>query len=123
MIANALAGVTVTQRIHFAEMLRRTREECFLTLAATNAVLARREQRRPSPRPDTVVGADVDALLREESGRLVAIAEAQRLIRDVPEMFGVCEECGRQIELDRLDVAPWTTRCAEHSGEAHFPVC
>lgn len=27
--------------------------------------------------------------------------------------YGMCEECGRQIELERLELVPWATRCAD----------
>ena len=60
-----------------------------------------------------------DFLLASVEGRrLYVIDEAlSRLYKD-PEGFGHCEVCGRQIELERLDVIPETTLCAEHAISA-----
>jgi DnaK suppressor protein len=30
--------------------------------------------------------------------------------------YGVCLECGRQIEANRLEAIPWTPYCAEHQS-------
>ena len=35
----------------------------------------------------------------------------RRLYKD-PEAFGVCQRCGKEIEMERLDVVPQTTLCA-----------
>jgi DnaK suppressor protein len=60
-------------------------------------------------------------LLESREGELLwAIDEAlRRLYRDA-DSFGICEECGRRISMERLDVLPWTTLCAEcaRDGEA-----
>lgn len=50
-----------------------------------------------------------------EGRRLYAIDEALGRLYKEPETFGVCEVCGRDIELERLDVVPETTLCAEHA--------
>ncbi len=60
-------------------------------------------------------------LLESREGELIwAIDEALRRLYDDPDSFGICEECGREISLERLDVLPWTTLCAEcaRDGEA-----
>jgi len=57
-----------------------------------------------------------DFLLASVEGRrLYVIDEAlSRMYKD-PQGFGHCEVCGRQIEMERLDVIPETTLCAEHA--------
>jgi RNA polymerase-binding transcription factor DksA len=57
-----------------------------------------------------------DFLLTSVEGRrLYQIDEAlERLYRE-PERFGVCTVCGRDIGVDRLEVIPETTLCAEHA--------
>lgn len=63
-------------------------------------------------------------LLASQEGRqLLEIDDAlRRLYRD-PERFGVCEECGGEIGLERLDMVPWARLCidckrkAESAGE------
>ena len=52
-------------------------------------------------------------LASKEGRRLYEIDEAlRRLYRD-PEQFGMCERCGRQISMERLEVLPETRFCAE----------
>ena len=58
------------------------------------------------------------ALMSAESRRLVEIDEALRRLYDDPENFGKCEACGRQIELERLDLVPWTRFCAKDQQTA-----
>ncbi|HEV7589086.1 MAG TPA: TraR/DksA C4-type zinc finger protein [Longimicrobium sp.] len=57
-----------------------------------------------------------DFLLASVEGRrLYQIDEAlERLYRE-PEAFGVCEVCGRDIGVERLEVIPETRLCAEHA--------
>jgi len=48
-----------------------------------------------------------------EGRRLVEIDDAlQRLIAE-PEQFGVCQQCGREIGFERLEVIPYATLCTE----------
>ena len=52
-------------------------------------------------------------LASKEGERLYRIDEAlRRLYRD-PETFGTCSRCGGQISMERLDVLPTATECAE----------
>jgi DnaK suppressor protein len=57
-------------------------------------------------------------LLGRSSDMLAEIDEALRRLYKEPETFGRCEECNREIELERLDVVPWTRLCAEHQARA-----
>jgi RNA polymerase-binding transcription factor DksA len=115
-------SMSVGQRRYFAEMLRRGRDESLLILAAGSAVAERQRRRRLARRQPEISEAE-SALLEHEARRLVAIAEAQDVIREIPELFGVCEACGDAIAQQRLDAAPWITRCAAHAHEIALPVC
>lgn len=53
------------------------------------------------------------AVVNRQSEQLARIDEALRLLRDDPEAYRTCEECGGRIEAERLDLIPWTRRCAE----------
>jgi RNA polymerase-binding transcription factor DksA len=44
-----------------------------------------------------------------EGRRLVEIVQALRRLED--ETFGICESCGKQIEIRRLEVVPQTRLC------------
>lgn len=51
-------------------------------------------------------------LASNEGRRLYEIDSALRRLYGSPETFGVCENCGQQIGLDRLEMVPQTTLCA-----------
>lgn len=53
-----------------------------------------------------------------EGRRLYALDEALSRLYKTPEAFGRCDECGRDIAMERLDVVPETTLCAEHARAA-----
>lgn len=56
-------------------------------------------------------------LASTEGQRLWEIDEAlRRLYRD-PDGFGTCQRDGETIGMDRLEMVPWTTLCAEHARE------
>jgi DnaK suppressor protein len=67
---------------------------------------------------DTMEQEKALLLLGRSSDMLAEIDEALRRLYKEPEAFGRCEECGREIELERLDVVPWTRMCAEHQARA-----
>jgi RNA polymerase-binding transcription factor DksA len=57
-----------------------------------------------------------DFLLASVEGRrLYQIDEALERLYKEPEGFGVCEVCGRDIGVERLEVIPETRLCAEHA--------
>lgn len=43
-------------------------------------------------------------------------AALDKLYRE-PERFGLCEDTGREIRFERLDVVPWARTCEELSAE------
>jgi DnaK suppressor protein len=60
-----------------------------------------------------------DFLLTSVEGRrLYQIDEALSRLYKSPETFGVCEVCGRDIGVERLEVVPETRLCAEHARAA-----
>jgi RNA polymerase-binding transcription factor DksA len=57
-----------------------------------------------------------DTLLASVEGRrLYQIDEALSRLYKEPEKFGLCSVCGRDIGVERLEVIPETTLCAEHA--------
>ena len=58
------------------------------------------------------------ANLARESDQIARIDEALRLIREEPELYEVCEECGEQISRERLEIVPWTRHCADCATSA-----
>jgi DnaK suppressor protein len=52
-------------------------------------------------------------LMASREGQLVwQINEALRRLYHTPDKFGKCEECGKKIAFERLDVIPYVPRCA-----------
>jgi DnaK suppressor protein len=47
-----------------------------------------------------------------EGRRLYEVVEALRRLYASPETFGVCERCGKDIGMERLEVVPAATLCA-----------
>ena len=43
-------------------------------------------------------------------------AALERLYRN-PEQFGICEDTGREIPFERLDLVPWARTCEEKGRE------
>ena len=56
-------------------------------------------------------------LASAEGRRLYQIDEALRRLYKQPDDFGNCVVCGREIAVERLDLIPWTTTCAEHAEQ------
>lgn len=55
-----------------------------------------------------------DLMLRSREGQhLELINEALRKIYKQPETYGICENCGRPIPHDRLELVPWARFCLD----------
>jgi RNA polymerase-binding transcription factor DksA len=60
-----------------------------------------------------------DAFLASAEGRrLYQIDEALSRLYKEPETFGVCEVCGRDIGVERLEIIPETRVCADDARRA-----
>jgi DnaK suppressor protein len=58
-------------------------------------------------------------LLASQEGRqLMAIDTALRMLYQNPDQFGYCENCGRSIRMERLDLVPWTRYCVDCQEQA-----
>lgn len=58
-------------------------------------------------------------LLASQEGRqLIEIDEALRRMYSEPESYGVCERCGRDIGMERLEMVPWARLCIRCKREA-----
>lgn len=52
-------------------------------------------------------------LLGRESDLLTRIDDALRMLYHEPEEFGKCENCGRELSMERLELVPWTRLCID----------
>ena len=55
---------------------------------------------------------EMDTVLAERASReLEEIDDALHRLYEAPERFGICQNTGEPIPLDRLEVVPWTRTC------------
>lgn len=57
-------------------------------------------------------------LAHQEGEQLLDIDESLRRLYKEPESFGVCENCGQPIGLERLEMVPWAKLCIECKRDA-----
>jgi DnaK suppressor protein len=60
---------------------------------------------------DTMEQEKTLMLLGREGEIMGEIDEALRRLYKEPETYGRCDDCGADIDVDRLDVVPWTRHC------------
>jgi DnaK suppressor protein len=60
---------------------------------------------------------DVLATLDEKEQKDIQ-AINRTLVRIELGEYGICEVCGKEIELERLEAIPWTSVCSKHMREA-----
>lgn len=57
---------------------------------------------------------EMDTVMAERASReLEEIDAALRRLYEEPEGFGICENTGEPIPLERLELVPWTRTCVE----------
>lgn len=68
---------------------------------------------------DALPDAEVaEAAASVELAKLHEIDAALARLRERPDDFGRCVVCGKPIEKERLELIPWTQRCAPHAAAA-----
>jgi RNA polymerase-binding transcription factor DksA len=89
-------------------------------LTRVRADLRREIAALPADAPDAAVARGNDAALEAigeaAQAELDAIEKALRRID--ADMFAICEKCGRDIELERLDAVPYATNCGACARDA-----
>lgn len=113
--------MTPSTRRRYERELKRAREQSMLVVAATTAVTDRRRERRRK-RGDSdgaLIEREIDTIIAaQENDMLAAIERALLVLETTPESFGHCAECGREIDQEYLDIAPWLSHCIEHAHGA-----
>jgi RNA polymerase-binding transcription factor DksA len=109
--------------IHYETLLL---EERARALDALHRIEAEEQEPQAYSAGDTVRGqkslADAASDTQEEesdfalatrlSERLIEVDAALALLREQPDRFSVCEDCGARIGLTRLQLVPWSRKCA-----------
>ena len=100
----------------------RAREQSMLVVAATTAVTDRRRERRGARGAESdcaLIEREIDGIIAaQENDLLAAIERALLVLHTSPESCGHCAECGREIDREYLDIAPWLSHCIEHAHGA-----
>ncbi len=58
---------------------------------------------------------------RNMAGVLVKVQKALNTLRESPDEFGECEECGDEIAMPRLQAMPYAEFCVECQGKRDAP--
>ncbi len=117
--------LTNAQRVHLEKRLSEERQRA---LAVLNRSLAAHERETAEERSGDISAmpthpADLGSDTMQEE---IEAADATRVSRELEEIdaaldrlartpasFGVCEDTGRAIPFDRLDLVPWARTCAQ----------
>jgi DnaK suppressor protein len=112
-----------TERRHIEQRLLQEREranaaldryqEQARTSTEDDGDLTQYKQHLADEGTDTMEQEKALLLLEKESQTLTYIDEALERLYKRPEAFGVCESCGSDIPLERLDLVPWARLCHE----------
>lgn len=57
-------------------------------------------------------------LAHQEGEQLLEIDESLRRLYKEPDTFGICENCGSEIGVERLEMVPWAKLCIECKRDA-----
>lgn len=110
------------QRVHFQAVLESERDRIVALLDAAIAIPAAAAGGAPGEEPVAGINGaalvDDTALIARQSAALAEVDRALRLLREDPERYGVCTECGKPIASSRLELVPTARRCARHAGAA-----
>lgn len=88
-------------------------EESARTGTDDDGELTQYDQHPADDGTDTMEQEKAMVLLGQESELLAKIDEALRRLYKEPDTFGKCENCGRDIAIERLDLLPWTLVCSD----------
>ena len=108
---------------YFGDLLKRRLKEVVPEMHAIRSSL-RASGESPDPMDDVDLTSSRYAreflmLIQGRNGR--AVLEISRALRRIADgTFGVCEECGDPIALERLKVQPTTQVCLDCQREAEF---
>jgi DnaK suppressor protein len=112
-----------TERKHLEQRLLQERErtakaleryqERTRTSTEDDGELTQYKQHPADDGTDTIEQEQQMLLLAKESDILGDIDEALRRLYKEPETFGRCENCGRDLDMERLELVPWARLCAD----------
>lgn len=98
------------ERERVEEALRRSDEQTRIS-TEDDGELTQYKQHPADEGTDTMEQEKALLMLGRESDMLEDINEALRRLYKEPEQFGRCQNCGAEIEMERLELVPWAQHC------------
>jgi RNA polymerase-binding transcription factor DksA len=124
-VSENIMELTDAQRVHLGERLQEERARVLRDLGRSSADLSDGDEQDRAgdltkiPFHTADLGTDtiemelIASNLTRESRELEEIEAALDRLYRTPDKFGVCEDTGRPIPFERLDVIPWARTCDE----------
>ena len=116
-------ALTEEQRTHLEQRLREERARALRVLNRTQEQLGESEQSdgdlssvpfHVADRGTDTIQTEIDATQATRVSReLAEIDGALERLYQRPEQFGICEDTGRDIPFERLDIIPWARTCGD----------
>lgn len=100
------------ERERTARTIRQAEEDETESRSESSGELSRAPDHQADVGSDTQEAEKDWANATRASDQLARIDEALELLREEPDTYLTCERCGKEIELERLDLIPWTRLCA-----------
>jgi RNA polymerase-binding transcription factor DksA len=109
--------ISEKEKVRFRGMLAGRRDEIFRLRQAL--VRSRQRLSEPEIEPEETaakekISSDVDFLEEREKQEIEAIDRALRRLETGS--YGICEICGKEISVGRLEALPWTVVCKQCAG-------
>ena len=115
-----MAALTEEQRRHLERRLQEERERAQSILRRYDRATSQEESDgdlsnypfHPADQGTDSYDQEMSAQLAQRASReLEEIDEALRRFYEEPDRFGICENTGEPIPMERLDLIPWTRTC------------
>jgi len=98
----------------FKELLGGRREELMADAGRTVSGMVEGKENFPEPADRAALEADRDAVLRIRDRERKLLSKVDAALQRIDDgTFGICDECGEAIGLDRLRARPVTTLCID----------
>jgi RNA polymerase-binding transcription factor DksA len=107
-----IEGLLLAERDRTMAILHRAEEEESEAQSVSGGGLPRTDWAHADAASDTEEEESDFITASRASTHLTEIDDALRLLAEDPQALSHCERCRRAIETERLDIVPWSRRCA-----------
>jgi DnaK suppressor protein len=97
---------------YFKDLLTQWLNELFNNAEDTVGGLTVSKDSLPDPLDRALLESDVETLLRIRDRESLLIKKIMNSLQDIEDgEYGICEDCGREISIERLKARPVAKRC------------